>query len=211
MSVNGVNSVSFAGKTAMTEKGNEYKKSNEGKKLFPLLGLAGFGISTAINPSYINIPKEQGGLGGMKYKGLIIAGSAIGSAAICLGYGAITDMFINKARRKDADKFAETGMVSKKTNKGKEIGAAIGLSLGALSLGSIQLVEKIIKQNPKLPKINISRTKKLSMIPMAVALWTSAGAILDHGKNKFRDKLAAEADFNAKVEEKVAEAITEKV
>ncbi|MFA7659443.1 MAG: hypothetical protein WCY19_08420 [Candidatus Gastranaerophilaceae bacterium] len=228
MSVSGVNSVAFAGKIKATKQGNEYEKSNEGKKYYPLVavagltaeGLLGIGeIKKALNSNVLDryfkdLNLENSLFGPLKpvetkmSKGKIAGlatGFLIATAGVAVGFGAILDAIINKTRKKDADKFAQTEVAQKRTNKGKKVCTWIGLGIGAISL-----LDKIRTKAPK--------KSLIATIPLALASWFAIGAIYDHGVNKFRNNLQNKADkavdnevkLDKKIEEKVNEKIEEK-
>lgn len=221
MIVNAINSTTFSGKIKTTKNGNEYEKSNEGKKFVPLVGLTGLAVSTGAG--LVTFKKDElfkkmleetkqndferevfdtfkTSLRANK-KVLVLGGAAglVAIAAVSIGIGAIFDAMINKTRRKDADKFAETGSIDQSANKGKKIGAGIGLAIGSLSLANILRSENIAKLKniaKDIPteaiekEFKTPKAYKFGIIPYLVAIYTAYGAIYDHGVNKFREKLA---------------------
>lgn len=185
MNVGSVNSVTFNGRIKETEIGVKYEKSNEGKKYYPLIPLAGLGLHFAINPDSAlelfkstPMPKDK-----VTAAATVIA-TAIGVGAIAVGLGAILDAFINKTRRKDANKLAVTSKLDSDTNKGKKVCTAIGAGVAALGL--------ITKHS----SFGIKSGNKIITAIITTAGWLGIGAIYDHGVNKFRHKLAEKADNN---------------
>lgn len=190
----------FSGKIKKTEKGNEYEKSNEGKKYAPLCMFASTGISMAIDKAldkfspagYLLFEAKNGN----KNAYAAIAGTVVIIGAISIGIGAIIDAIINKTRRNDTDKFAKTGEISKKTNKGKINGAIIGIGTGALSL--------LLSHKP----LRTMGASGFKVVPMEIASWAALGAIYDHGVNKFRaqlDKKEQKIDKEEIPDEKITE------
>lgn len=109
MNVNSVNQMTFTGKIAQTKNGNEYNKTNSGKKV---------GIATGLGLTAFRAIKQRAQLKGflsivnnkaikaIAFAGGILLGTAI-NVGIFLGLGAIADAIINKIRRNKADKKAE--------------------------------------------------------------------------------------------------------
>ncbi len=187
MNVNSVNQMAFTGKVATTKNGNEYEKTNSMKLIFPVAGVATAGVSWLFNGRVIKkaikeIFKEVDiadfSSVTKKYKGIIGAGIGVGMLVGWLAEGSIVDAIINKCRRNDADKVAQTGEHLNKTNNGKII------------LGSISLVSSAISL---LNKANAFIPKKSIAIGSAIGLASSIilGSIIDNKINKTRtDKVA---------------------
>lgn len=194
MNVNNINPVNFKGSIRETASGNQWERSNDGKKYLPLIGLAGTATGFALDPAsfkpIIQWTKKN------KAFALISGGIFI---AASLGVGAIFDAIINKARRNDADKFAKTGKIPNETNKAKKIMGSIGLGIGAIGL---------------LTKGKSIASKALGLV-ITTGFWITEGAIIDHGVNKFRDKLSIKAQkadvAEAKLENKIENIIENKI
>lgn len=169
MNIRSVSAVNFKGKIGTTDEGNEYEKSNAGKKFCTLMMPVGSGITLA---SLKNVPKTPG----------IIAWNLTRALVIGLGIGALIDVFTNSTRRKDTDKFVEKGKKSKDTNKGKMIFGGIGLGIGALVAFGISNLNKILPQQQKISPVVVPA--------LCVLEWLVMGTIYDHSVNKFRAKLA---------------------
>lgn len=163
----------FTGKIYKTDNDNDYEKSNVGKITFTVIGALDY-VGNLITGEY----KEDG-----LFKSLGSLGLGI---AISLGLGEITDVYINKARRNDADSFAKTGESPKKTNKGERLGAEIGCGLGVIA-ALAAYGYKFVKQNPILTK---EKWTPLLAIPMTGFLGLIYGVVYDAGVNKFRAKLS---------------------
>lgn len=158
MQVGAIQNQSFSGKIKETKKGNKYETSNDGKKLYPLITAGAAGIVTAFElqkGTFENYYKEEMkeiqkvfGKSGTKAAmvGIVVAGAALGGFI----YGAIIDALANGRRRKDSDKFAETGESPTNTNKGKVVCAGIGLVLGGISLTLMNFHEKFESFTAKL-------------------------------------------------------------
>lgn len=178
MNVSSVNSVNFRGKTGETNIGIKYEKSNEGRKYYPLIVLAGTGVQCALMPKEnIALFKKIPAFQNKSTATLAILGTIGFVGALAYGCGYILDAIINKRRRKDANKLAVTSELNQETNKGKKVCTAIGVGAAALGL---------ITKNPMLG--NARPNKIISAIAVAAG-WLGIGAIYDHGVNKFRNKL----------------------
>lgn len=218
MNINAINSTTFSGKIKTTKNGNEYEKSNEGKKIMPLVA-ASF-LTANIGAEAVMLKKsgllddtlekfkqsdaQKNILDNIKKslkenkKTAIISGAAILAilAAITVGVGAIFDAMINKTRRKDADKFAKTENVSENTNRGKKIGAGIGLAMGGYNLIKSMRAENMLSAAKGIPTESIEKilkyqkANKFIIAPLVLASYIADGAIYDYGVNKFREKLA---------------------
>lgn len=159
--------------SAQTKKGNEYEKCNEGKKIIPIVGLTEIALLANLNKK----AKESYGFFINKEKPLVSVVATIAIlGALYVGLGAILDSVINKTRRKDADKFAETGEVPEKTNKGKNVCVSIGLGMGLVSLLSSRKPLKSMDFQDFL------------VVPSELIAWGAAGVIYDNAVNKFRNK-----------------------
>lgn len=216
-----------------TTKGNQYETSNEGKKIYPIVAIATAGISTAIllktgalERLYSEEIKELPLKSGTKtlIGGISVAAAALGGFI----WGAVIDVVANGRRRKDADKFAETGKKPTETNKGKLICGAIGLAFGGITYAIMKGIENISEfsaglnnfSNMFVPPEDIKGIKKTINPPNTIAKeigfkypkalkysamlasvisWTIVGAIYDHAVNKFRNGLAHKADKSAKM------------
>lgn len=210
MQVGAISNQSFSGKIRETKKGNEYETSNEGKKYIPLIQLGAIGTSMGLKNAIGDFNPTDYLLSDTGKAGKVGVGAVLGTVALLgattIGIGAIYDAVINKTRRSDADKFAETGKVEDRTNKGKKIGAGIGLGGSVLGL---------LLSHKRLNNLNVSN---FISIALEVATWTSFGAIYDYAVNKSRTKLAYKADLaakneaklEAKMDEKITQAISEK-
>ena len=91
-----INNVTFAGRTALTAKGNEYQKSNKAKIGF----LAGCVATNVLGGALVTHLNREGmaigAIAGLAYAAL--------GAPIALAIGALVDHFIiNKARMNQAD------------------------------------------------------------------------------------------------------------
>lgn len=154
--------------SAMTDNGNEYQKTNAGKKAIPAVFAAQTLISGAI------LAKASKGIS----KGVLAVGTVIGAAVMAvlgLGVGAIVDAISNRTIRKDADKYAETGNIPQNTNHGKRNGLGIGLGLCLISL---------LRGNKETPAFN-----KAFSFALTLAAYTFYGGVYDHSVNKFRENL----------------------
>lgn len=196
MNVNSLNSMTFMGKIAQTKNGNEYEKSNEGKKYVPVIGAAAIGTATLVSKNYRKLLSASQFPGGG-------AGILLYTLGIMLGIGAIVDGAINKTRRKDSDKFAQTGEVSPKTNKGKINMGLIGLGIEGLTMGmiayglkSLKKLDKYVSNTAEFQNISkMMSLKKFAPIAlMGVIEYFLFGSIYDKAVNKSREKLAVERE-----------------
>ena len=152
-----------------TKKGNEYETYNNGKIYGTLL--------TACDL-----------LGDVSFKNLALL--TFGGFVL----GAITDNQVNKTRAQDADKFAETGKVSPKTNKCTKISSLIGCGLGTIASIWMYLHFK----NSKNP-IKTWQKVITPIFPILGAISVaSIGLTYDTGVNKFRTKLKQKAKIQNK-------------
>lgn len=224
MNVNNISSVAFS---ARTKEGNRYEKSAEGKKYITALLVGGIATTAVIaktsgleddamklveKMSKQKINKNL--FAATKSASLLTA--ALFAVPTGLLVGQVYDMFINHTRRKDADKLANTGIVSGNTNSGKITLGVIGAGTAALTANIINNLGKAImddlskaKEELKSGKLKKQAAKtslteledaekfieKYSKLPkymypamLFVALFTG-GAIYDHGVNKHRDEL----------------------
>ena len=102
-----VSSVSFAGRLAQTKKGNTYEKTNTGKRIGTVVGLAGGGAAACTGVvqfcSALTASKFlKGGKAVAATYGILAAVAAAG-ALIGRGLGAIPDAIINHSRKEKAD------------------------------------------------------------------------------------------------------------
>ncbi len=232
----------FFGKVKKTKKGNEYEKSNEGKKIVPAVIVGREIFNTVCNSKknkkkyallYQNLKKysKKEGLNlstdviKKRAKQALIAGKVYDFAGIALFgllAGIIIDAITNSTRRKDSDDFQQTRKVPEKTNKGKKIGAGIGLGLGGISAlrawykgthkriiveNNSKLAEKISSPSVEIKVIKKALTGKQKImialgIPLITALCTAYAAIYDYAVNKSRAKLTDKI-----LDEKAKEAI----
>ena len=105
-----VSSVSFAGRLAQTKKGNTYEKTNTGKRIGTVVGLAGGGIAartdivqfcSAVTASrFLKGGKAVAATYGIL--GAIVAAATLAGRAL----GTIPDTIINSKRKAQADKIA---------------------------------------------------------------------------------------------------------
>lgn len=249
MQVGAIQNQSFSGAIRETKNGNIYEKSNEGKKLYPLIAAGTSVVGTSIILANLknenNIEKIMGaidsseGVAKSEIKKVLelmnkpgVKAGVVGLAAACaalggLIIGVIIDAIANGTRRNDADRFAELGEKPQKTNKGKLVCGSIGLGLGLLSLGSIQITQGMAELNKKAVENVVKNVKdatfglkflkayKYAIIPSSIMKWVIFGAIYDYSVNKSRVQLAHKANIaakneanldakiNAKIEEKI--------
>lgn len=209
MQINAVNNnQQFKGAIRETKKGNIYEKSNECKKWMPVVTTttAGIGIiihSIAermghISPQANLLPAKLAPLGNLfRFLAAPLAGLII---------GAICDPFVNITRRKDADTLAETGQIKQDTNRGKIFFAASDALLESINLFAIK------KTSGSINKFNIIAAVVGTLSSLCL------GAVYDLGVNKFRDRLAynaevqaeKQAEFNKRIEEQVNQIIMSK-
>ena len=215
MQVGSINNQTFGGKIAKTKQGNEYEKSNEGKKFVPVAGVAAGAVAIgtykatglidpllkAVNklskdPLTKNTMKKFNSIAKLSIPTITLAG--------LFATGMVFDAMINKTRRKDADKLAESEIMPENTNKGKIIGAITGLVAGGLGLLSLTNIQKPAKQEivmssdkalnkifTTLSKVKFKPSKalKIAYVPLAIAAYTAFGAVYDHGVNKARKQM----------------------
>lgn len=163
MNVSSVNSATFNGRIRETEIGVKYEKSDEGKKILTATSLLAGTVGLAITKPTVKKDKID-----------IIRTLAV-FAITGLFSGTILDGFINKTRRKDANKLEIKGKITDDPNKGKKACSAIGLVLG--SFCAITYKDKI------------GSKMAIALIPLFVINSLILGATYDHGVNKFRNKL----------------------
>lgn len=170
--------IMFNGKIRKTDNGNDYESSSTGKTVLPIIAAAG-NIFDAVAETKKNGPA----------KGVGFWLLAIG---VCYGIGALLDNGINKTRKKDADKYAQTGEISKNTNKGKKIGTEIGAGIGAaVALTCYAVIASKKQQTNKAVKL-----LPVLFIPLSVLPGLFYGWIYDHGVNKFRKSLLQKSHEN---------------
>ena len=158
------NNQTFSGDLGKTKIGNKYEKTNEGKKIYPLVAV---GVSATATAATFLALKKDGALKKMIKEAFISkeaneaekdeaiaiqklikkpalkAGIAVGILGLAalggLIQGVFVDLFANHTIKNDADRFAETGEKPEKTNKGKLICGSIGLGIGGFSLLSTKI------------------------------------------------------------------------
>ena len=187
MNVGSVNSVGFTGKISKTKNGNGYEKSNEAKKYLSLIALPLAGVNVATNST--DVTEIIDGFKAMPTKQMKIAvalAGVVGMVGATIGVGAIFDAIINKKRRNDADKFAETGVNPGIYSKGKKVCMGIGVALAPIAA--------LITEGP-------AKVKALSAAICAIG-WASDGVIYDFAVNKARAKFANKAPL--KIESKAS-------
>lgn len=213
MQVGMIQNQPFLGKIKETKKGNQYETSNTGKIATPLIAIAKIGANVlftkAVGPTDFKLTDLNKAF--EKNKKVFYAGGGI-IAAVTIGasliVGAIYDAVINHTRRKDADKFAETGKVSGKSDIGKKILGAIGLVVGGFSLAKVILNEELLAE---VNKMKNPKLYKFSLIPIFTIAGIINGAVYDHGVNKFRDQLSYKADIAARNKAKLDAEIDTKI
>lgn len=222
MQLNNVNSVAFK---ARTREGNRYEKSAEGKKFVPLIGIATMGASAIALKKFGILDEIVKPLQEMMktseknvlFSSFLASGLALGaliSLPIMIGIGQVVDLFINKTRRKDADKLAQTGIVQGDTNSGKISLGILGVVMAAITAAGGHLSHKLSMEafSKKMSNadadvkvaaeeaLNTAKAKMKTLDKMskyskyvsplvALASWFAYGAVYDHGVNKFRDEL----------------------
>lgn len=213
MQVGAINNQAFGGKIKETKNGNEYEKSNEGKKYYPVLAAVGMGLNFATD----NYAAKM-----FKLKPI---SNAIGLGVVAVGVGAIVDAFANKTSRQDADRFAESGIVPEKTNKGKKFMVGLGLAFSAFNTFGVEYLAKKILANGAyfiesskkeiLSAMHQTKGQKAVMLIGGLVGSLAIGQMYDSGVNKSRAKLEkkaeAEAKLDAKIEEKVDAALSQRI
>jgi hypothetical protein len=182
MKVSSINSnVEFSSKIKKTEKGNEYKSTNVAKIVLPALSTASI-LADKMLGQKLNLPAAVLGLG------------------ISTGLGFLWDHYVDKTRKDDADVFAQTSEVKKKTHKGLGLGTAIGAGYGLIYSLAIMA---------------ISKTKSAKPLLLNIPIFTLGGLIegalfYDLRVNKTRKQLAQKVEIKKQVEQEIKEAENKK-